>query len=679
MRPKSRLFKILLIGLAVGGFVGYFAFSTLLFSPLEKPFSERIAALVSRDVDLYVSKADMAGLFDSFPRLELMDELERTPAWETFEESVEYADIMSDLQLESALAELDRSLAQVPVITVEPLSIFGGKELVLAARVGDGAGTPIDWALYGRVNWMGKFAVAALSYPGLLRLESQGITAEQGDDWVKLSGGNLAQPIVVARVNDVVIVSSSNQFIDEAFDLAARGGERSMLQSARYFDHIHNATLRGPDEKELEFFVDARRLMLNQGMPGPWPDTRSPMFGPSLAGRLFQVPACKELVGILDLSEGVALDLHGELASEDVTSEQARLYRERGFERADVLRDVASFVPDDAALLVYLKGPIDLLLKMVFDSVEPALRSNVEDAFRSTGRYAGLDELIAEIGGSVRNRLMLIVRERDYKYRSDEQVPPNDGQPTYAIALVTWVEDEERIKTLSDAIGQNGDIFGLKGAVAGEGGYYRHKSEGFLTYEFWSEFVPGTGIITTMPANEHHIVSNEIKMLPHLLRTYAQSDSTYRRLADRPQFQALLNASLPDANALVWINPRAGGPTARKLVRSWAEGNVALSVDWRTRRAEEERKVLAERFSGRGRDQLDSNEQQELDAMVDPILQAEAGQLRAQQVPTLMARKTREIEYLEAIDAGLLMVRLDPRSFDLSLRVLIPLGADATP
>ncbi|MFT7479611.1 MAG: hypothetical protein ACI80N_002911, partial [Gammaproteobacteria bacterium] len=246
MRPKSRLFKILLFGLAVGGFVGYFAFSTLLFSPLEKPFVARIAALVSRDVDLYVSKVDLAGLFDAFPRLEVMDDLESTPAWETFERSVEYADIMSDLELESALGELERSLERVPVITVEPLDIFGGEELVLAARVGDGAGTPIDWAVYGRVNWMGKLAVAALSYPGLLGLEGQGIAVETGDNWVQLSGGQLAQPLFVARLRDVVIASSSSQFIETAFDLAARGGEKSMLQSARYFDHIHNAALRGP-------------------------------------------------------------------------------------------------------------------------------------------------------------------------------------------------------------------------------------------------------------------------------------------------------------------------------------------------------------------------------------------------------------------------------------------------
>jgi len=196
---------------------------------------------------------------------------------------------------------------------------------------------------------------------------------------------------------------------------------------------------------------------------------------------------------------------------------------------------------------------------------------------------------------------------------------------------------------------------------------------GFQTYEFWSEFVTGTGVISTMPANEHYIVSNEIKMLPHLVRTYTQSEEHYRRLSDLPQFQALLASSLPDANALLWVAPRRLAPTLKELAQSWARQNAQLGVDWAARRVEEERRVLPRLFPNKRRDQLSDDEQAQLDVAVDEVLQNERARLREEAVPALMARKLREIEYLEAIEAGLLMLKLDPRALDLSVRVLVPL------
>lgn len=672
MRPKSRLLKILLIGLGVFLVVGYFAFSNLFFSPLEKPFAARLAALVSRDVDLYVAKSELRALFDEFPRPAIMDDLEDHPAWKVFSRSPEYADLVGDLGVENAVAELEKTLAQVPVLDIEPLKLFGGKEVALAARISEGVGTPIDWMLLGRCNWMGKLGASALSYPGVLGLDAQGIAVEKGDGWVQLSGGQLTQPLFIGRMQDVLMVASVGDFITTARELSLRGGELSILQSARYYDHIHNAPMRKTEE-EFEFFVDVRKLTANQGMQGAWPDVRSDFFGPALAGRLFQLPACGETVGLMDFRGGVAVDLHTELASESITPAQTRVYRHRGFGHTEIFRDAAAIVPEDAGLFVYLKGPIGTLLNMALESVEPALRTNVEDAFRSTGRYNGLGQLVDEIDASIHDRLLLILRERDYEYGKDEEVPPNDGEPTFAVALVTWSEDAARIKQLSDAIGNNGEIFGLEGAEPGQGGYYSHNFGGFQAYEFWSPFVSGTGVVTTMRSNEHFIVSNEIKMLPHLLRTVTRSDEVYRRLSDLPMFQALVGSSMSDANALVWVNPKRLGPTLRKLARSWAENNAQLGVNWSARRQEEERKQLPALFPGKRRDQLNQTEQAQLDGTVDDVLRNEEARLKNEAVPQLMARKVREIEYLEAIEAGLLMMKLDPRSIDLSMRVIAPL------
>ena len=51
MKLKSRILKILSIVLLVVLFLGYFAFSTFLFSPVESDFEYDVSALIPRDVD----------------------------------------------------------------------------------------------------------------------------------------------------------------------------------------------------------------------------------------------------------------------------------------------------------------------------------------------------------------------------------------------------------------------------------------------------------------------------------------------------------------------------------------------------------------------------------------------------------------------------------------------------
>ena len=677
MRLKSRLLRYALIGLGVSLFVGYFAFSTFLFSPLEKDFAARVAALVPRGVDFYASKVDLRSLFDGFPRLRVMERVEASATWKTFARSPEFADLQRDLQIEQSLAQLEASLSQLP-IAVDPLKLFGGEEVSVAGNLPASPGVPPEWAVYGRVNWMGKLGVSLLSYPGLLGLEAQGLSVEEVEpSGVRLSGGTLAQPIFLTRLKDVVIASSSSDLLASAVDLAARGGENSMLQSARYFDHIHQAPMRRPDEKEFELFVDVGKLLTNRGVAGPLPNSASQRFGPAFTGRMFQLPSCKEVVGVMDFRGGVALDLHGEFTSELISTEQNQLYRERGFERAEVLREAASLAPADVALFVYLRGPVGVMLEMALDSIEPALRTNVEDAFRATGRYSSLQHLVSELDASIEDRLALIVRADDerYAFGEGEESPPNDGQPTFSVALVTWVTRPDGLKTLSDAIGNNGEVFGLKGMRPGDGGYYKYQIDGFQTYEFWSEFVPGTGVIATLTTQEHSIISNESKMLPHILQTFVGSERDTSRLSDRSDFKALLDSSLASANALVWVNPRSAAPTLRKQARRFAEDNVQLGVDWRQKRAElEEQRMLQQLFPGKTRQQLSEDEQAELDMSVDPAMQSLSERLREEQVPALMAEKIRQIEYAEAISVGLAMLKLD-----LSVRVpvdLAPCGAE---
>lgn len=678
MRIKSRFLRILLILLFVGLFVGYFAFSTFLFSPIEGALKADIAALIPRDVDYFAAKANLATAFGEFPRLAVADEIEATNAWTTFHGSDDYAELDREYGIEQGLADLEAALAGLP-IRVQPQDVFGGEDLAIAGYFHGADMTQSDWAVYGRVNWLGKLAVSLLSYPGLLQLESQGLEVAVDDDWVGIQGNGIRRRIYVTRVLDVAVASTSLELVQAALALAIRNGENSLFQSARYFDHILNAP-REPERDELELFVDVRKLLENLHLDHPWPDPASQDVGTALAGRLIQAPSWKEVVGVLGIDRGLSLDLHGELSSELITPVQNRIYRQRGFDRDAMVQDAARMAPEDTCLFAYLHGPIGDLLQQVLASLEPAARSNLEEAFTSTGQYEKLDDLIAELDGALKNRLALIVRPNDFPLEmsidpdTGEEYysgPPNDGATVFAFALVTWVDDREAIVRIRDLIGHNGSRFGLQGANPGEPGYWENKVGGFETREFWSRFVPGTGVIATLNTDEHCIISNNYNMIVRVLKTFTQGTASYPRLSARADFQALLNSSLTNANAVVWVNPRMAGDTLREQARRSAEDSVV--IDWRTLRGQHTAQVMAERFPGKGRGELSDEEIEEVDSAVESILQRIGDRTRATAVPALIEEQRRQVAYLEGFSAGLAMLKLDPKAFELSVRLVAPL------
>jgi len=678
---KSRLFRILLILNGVLAFVGYFAFSTFLFSPLEGPYAFDVSALIPRDVDFFVAKAGLERDFDSFPHLAGEEKIRRHEAWQAFEGSQTWADLQADLDLENQLAELEETLEQIP-LGMEPLDIFGGSDVSIAGYFRGSELSLIDWAVYGRANWAGKLGVSLLSYPGLLGLEAQGLSVENGGTWTSISGGSLERPLYVSRVRDVVVVSSSQALAEGAQTLAAEGSTDSLWLSARYQDRIHSVN-RNALEDEIEFFIDVRRLLESLGVDRPLPDPDSHLFQQALLARLFQLPAVTESIGMLDVDVGIGLDLHGEFASEKVSDSMGRFYRQRGFQREELLRTAAWLAPADTVLFIYLHGPVGELLRQVVSSLEPAARENIEDFFVSTGTYSGgLDQVISELEGSLKNRLALVVRPNDYKvkYKADGSIdgPPNDGAPVFMFTLVTWLGEKsshrETIEKLRDTIGQNGSKLGLQGAEGpGSNGFYSYQSGGLETREYWQPLVPGTGVVLAVITTDLVYVSNAISGPGEVNQTYLVRDASRPALAERPDFQALLDDSLPDANALVWIRPEAGLETLREQALRAAETDALTGVNWAVPRAKEENAVLREFFPGRTKASLDESERANFDGIVNGRMLAVRDEMKAERGPELVREAERRLKYLEAVSSALITLRLDPKEFDLSVRVVAPL------
>lgn len=665
---KSRFLRYVLIGLLILVAVAYGAFATLFFNPLESDLDADVAALVPRDVDFFVAKADLRGAFDTFPRLSVLDQLEQKPAWTSFVASPAGKKLAQDLQIEPTLARLREAVVQLP-LGIQPQEAFGGRDLAIAGYFRGADLAQADWAVYGRANWAGKLAAAALDHPGLLGLDKRGLVVEEHEGCVAVSGAEIPRKIFVARIQDVVILSTMADFPQKAHALVAKGYEDSFFQSAAYYDWVHKPVSRNAERDEFEFYVDTRKAIESFQLPKAWPDAKSQDFTTSMLGRIFQLGSVKDVIGFLGIDEGISLDLHGDLSSEQITPEQERLYRTRGVERDVLLGEAARLAPRDTALFAYLHAPVADLLNMMLASCEPALRQNLEDQLRNTGKYPNLAKLVAELDASLKDRAALILRPNDYP--PDPDGPPHNDAPVPAMALLLWPKDVEPLNALRQLIGEQGAKFGLAGRRPNDPGFFKNFEAGYETREYWSQLIDGTGIIVTANAADLTIVTNSLGMMGHLLKTYTQRSDKYPSLADDGRFHALVQSALPQANVIVWANPRTAAPILRNRARRVAENS--FTVDNATERPRIETKLLRETYAGRGKSELSAEEQVGLDAKVDEEMVAMRKRLKEEQVPALMAEQERWITWMEAATGALLVLALDPKSFDLALRITVPL------
>jgi len=667
MSLKSRFLRIALIGLAVLLFAGYFAFSTLFFNPLESDLDVDVAALAPRDVDFFAARANLDDSIATFPRLEIQDRLDQSPGWRAWVGSPEYAALDKDLGIESTLTSLSAAVAQIP-LGKEPQDIFGGRDIAVAGYFRGRGLENADWAVYGRANWMGKLAAAALFRHTWFGLADRGLKVTIDGDIASVEGGGLARKVYVTRIQDVVIVATKVELAKAAHDLKSRAHTDSVYQSAMYYDHVHNAVGRSVDRDELEVVIDVPKLLAAIALPEPWPDTRSQDFLPAFLGRLFQVSSLKTAAGVVQAGEGASIDLYSDLNSEKLSTDMQRIYRARGFSRDDLLGTAAAMAPADTGLFVYVHAGIGELLKLAKESAEPALRANLEDTFRNTGKFPTLDALIAHLDASFKDRAAIIVRPNDYPI--DPEGPRNNGASVPAWAIVLWSKDVAKIVDLRDTIGGKGSLFGLEGRKPGEPGYFNNTESGFEIREFWSPLVPGTGMIATCNANELTIISNSFRMLGHILKTGTQGDERYPRLADEPTFQALVRSSLSNGNAFLWANPRSISPILRATARERAA--TAIVVDWAAERQRVRTKLMREKFAGRPTP-LSDEDQKALDTLEEAEILRIESQIASEQVPAIMAREERTLTYAEQITAAMAVLALNPKSVEMSVRVLAPL------
>jgi len=690
MSRKKRLLRVGCIVLGLLGLVGYLAFSTFVFPPFEGRFKAAVAGLVPRSVDFFVARTGLGEVFSEFPRLAVLDELKGHPALEAFVDSPEWAEFKRANGVDEGLAELDAALAQLP-LGLDPLGIFGGKEVAIAGNFLGRGMERTDWAVYGRVSRVGKLALAALEYPGLLKLDRQGLAVKREGGVFTLTGSSLRRPIHVARVRDVVIAGTGAELVKQALTLADTGSEDSLLLAAPYGEHVLGLPDRDSKRHDFEIVLDVRALREKWGMTKPWPDSISQRFLPAFTGRMFQLAATNRVLGVLEFDSGLSLDLFGEFSSELVTPEQARIYRSRSFDHK-ALEAIARVAHEDTTFLAYMHGPIGTMLDMVVQAMEPALRDNLVDALKKTGRYKSLPDLIKDLDEGMHDRLALLARPNDWGYEKDYKRKPNgeveldaqgkpiyDGPPftpadVFAWTLIVWHENEKKLVDLRELIGANSQTFGIRGRTPQDRGYYEFSIAGnFQTREFWSPFVPGTGHIATVNLPEHMMITNRYMMLEDITQNLLQRATRTGRLTDRSDFMALLDEMPVSGNLFVWANPREGSDVLLRQAEAAARSRVESSIDLVQKRREFEPAARQAVVQGKARGVLTADEVNVLEAELDRRVGEYRDNVVRENVPKALEAARRQITYLRSLSAFMLMLDVDEKNFRLGVRAITPL------
>ena len=298
--------------------------------------------------------------------------------------------------------------------------------------------------------------------------------------------------------------------------------------------------------------------------------------------------------------------------------------------------------------------------------------------------YASVDEVVDILDATMVDRIAFFARPNDWGEEDDMKVdpdtgekvyvgPPHDDTPVFAWAMVAWMQDEAPITEMRDRFGQAGPRIGLQGRTPGSNGYFKNRIGGGLkVFEYWSQFVQGTGHIAVMTYGENLLISNRYKFIDIMARNAVGQGKSSTRLNGRTDFQYLMQDSVNGANVALWLDPDGAGDLIREQQRVVAENRIKDSINYRVERPKIEREVSRVSFQGRSRSALSADEADRFDRLVDDQMAGFRRRVVEENLPGELADIDRLITYLGAMTGALGMVKLDQKEFDISLRVVTP-------
>ncbi len=547
----SRRFFWILASLVGSILVFYFLFASFFFNPFEDPL-EDTAAVVPREVDYFFRVQDVSGRFESFPMPIVWSDFQKTSIHSKLSEGGE----LDRLGAKTGISELFESIQGVvnslpPGLDAQE-DLF--REVAIAGRGVPGSGRAFDGMVMTRSSFKVRAGVSLLDFdfvrsklPKSLGVQSLGDGRWRFPKFPPFG----YQDAYLARVRDVLILASREEWIDSARSLELQSGQDSLAQASIFYDNVE--AYLGPGDRPIEAFV--RWEKLRQSM-GRWPKPSGFTFSEKLASSFFDSEIFRFLSGYWLAGNHFEGRLSGELDLSNARSYQ-RTWLQASPVGASRIRELASAVPADSFFFGVVAGDPGKVLQQVEGAMEPDIRRILDEIVVNTGQYQGVGHLLGEVGRAFSPGLCLSLRRDDYPGDAARDVE-HDNAPVPLVALLGKLRDRAAFSRLIEFFKANAWRFsGGEERPRLQRVELRGNTSGIA---FASPAFPGTGeiLVVEIPALRMAIISNSYKYAEKVVQTalvQARDVAVVAKLSEKPEFRRAVQALDGGAHLFSYSDP----------------------------------------------------------------------------------------------------------------------------
>ena len=595
----------------------YFLFVTMFFNPFEDELDD-IAAVVPREVNYFVRWKGAGDCFDSFPMPSIWSEFEDSKAYTELDTAGVLTDWSQTLGVSKILAEFEKFGGKVPV----GLSLEGDllREVAVAGRGQLALDSNFDGMLMFRVSFKVKAGVSMLGFdfvrnklPSALGIESLGGNRYRLPEFPPFG----FQDAYLSRVRDVLILSSREEWLDQARQLSIRAGEDSLSQSSVFSDNVQAHLASGDQPIEIFMRGEAVREIL-----GSMPDKKEGGFLSKAIGSFVSTDMLRYLAGYWLPGQRFEGRFSGDTDLE-VLGSFGRTWAESGRMGTKVLKGYAGMVPAESFLFAAISGDPGRVAVQFEQALDVETRRLLDEIVISSGKYQGMADMLGDIGSALRGGIALALRRNDFP-ASDLDVE-HDDSPMPLFVCMGKLRDRDKYLDIVEFFKNNFHRF-----AEGSGEPKLTKvplAGGTEGLSFVSPAIPGTGefVILEIPSKRMVFFSNSFNYLREVAQIVFLDDADPRakgrKLSLTDGFKGTLAAADSGSNLFLYFQPAMAYSWFDKLAAASARFAFQDEMDngqFRAWRPEEKSRLRGELFPGIRR--LRPAQAQQLDDAVDQAL-----------------------------------------------------------
>ncbi len=529
---RKKFWKILGVSTAILATLLLLFVVAFVFNPFEGSLGD-MREMVPRNIDYFARKTDMREDFSEFPRPEFWEDLSGSRGWRTLRQRRSYAEIVdSPGGIGAALEQLEDAARQVgDTGLVGLLDDFLGTEVIIAGRLVPPSLQSSKFCLYTRISLSARFVWGLVQWSSVQEeMRSQGLNLTAREDGsLELDLGG--QSLFIARYLDCLLVSNSQEILDESLTLAdsSLGGSEGFGGSADYRDGVQ-ARIRQWEKNTAVEMANAVELYARPDQLLPmlpslenWPDPRHPSdWNQRVLASFLNFSGWRFLTGSL-IFEPESLTVLGnvDLNRNEHTAFQSEFFKADAQERSKWLDEFLAMVPgDEACAAAALRMPAGEFLAEMHDAMEPDLKTILDESLRKSGKYENTRDLIDKLRPSLLDRTGFVF----YPTREETDLQVNEPSPAPLIAWVFWIREgaREPIREFYDFLQENYTNLGFTSAhnlPVGE------LQGGDMARAYANPNITGTGAVSILIYGDFFVVSNSDYLIRYMIKARANGTS----------------------------------------------------------------------------------------------------------------------------------------------------------